>query len=130
MKDTDDYEYVIDLGLEVPKEDSSLVFADDREEELGLLERKIQEKRKELEMLEVKCKYYGGFRKYLYTYLNKTYHTLILIGFMFLGYTITGFKTIGIRIWKAPTSIIFYILFTVGFSLLSFFEYVKNKNEE
>lgn len=133
MKDVKDYslDFKIDLGLEGVKKTPPLWFKSGEEDlnKLKDLETLINSKEEHLNTLERRIKYYGGFTRYLYNYLNKTYHTLILIGFMFLGYTISGFKNIGVRIWKSPTSIAFYIIFTVGLFILSILEYAREKKE-
>ena len=102
---------------------------EDKEYQLRMLSHEIEARKTEVTYLEKKSRYYGGFRRYLATCLNSSYHTMILVGFMFLGYLISGMKYVGFKIWKAPTSIVFYIVFSIGFLVLSVLEYIKFKKE-
>lgn len=77
----------------------------------------------------VKEEYKGGFGRYKNEVLNTTYHTMILVFHVYVGYFISSIRYEGFNAWKTKQSIYFYIIFAIGYGVLTLFEYLRYKEE-
>lgn len=128
------------------KVEGLIITDEDLEWKLGIesIDREIEKRQKVIDDLEIRIKilkeevdrierkkveYKGGMMNHINRALNMGYHTLVLILHVFLGYIICAVTNLGLSAWKSEQAVLFYIIFSIGYSLTAFLEHIRLKKE-